>query len=103
MTTAVRRQRLAKARGRASCPRRHLRRRAKVRHRRNKNKRNKRQLRLGLERLLVHHRLLVDEVARRLDQRQHLRDVRGPVLEHFVGPLGLREHYDTFRPVDLGI
>ena len=73
------------------------------RRRRRSSKRNKRQLRLGLERLLVHHRLLVDEVARRLDQRQHLRDVRGPVLEHFVGPLGLREHYDTLRPVDLGI
>mmetsp|Transcript_9511 Transcript_9511/g.30060 ORF Transcript_9511/g.30060 Transcript_9511/m.30060 type:complete len:210 (+) Transcript_9511:137-766(+) len=49
---------------------------------------------------VVHHRLLANLVARRLDEVEQRRDVARPVVEQLVGLLRLLERDDARRPVD---
>mmetsp|Transcript_40781 Transcript_40781/g.134988 ORF Transcript_40781/g.134988 Transcript_40781/m.134988 type:complete len:228 (+) Transcript_40781:22-705(+) len=58
-------------------------------------------VRRGLERSdLVHHVLLVDEVAGRLERVEQLRDVVRPVVEQLVWRLRRGETHNPSRPVD---
>ena len=53
--------------------------------------------------MFVNHLLLVDQVGRLHDQAQEVRDVVGPLVQHFVGIFLALEIDDAIESVDFGL